>query len=439
MFSATNLTGNFNHWDTSKVTDMALMFFDSNFNQPIGSWDTSNVTTMYGMFAYVSSFNQPIGSWDTSNVTNMEGMFVSASSFNQSIGSWDTSNVTNMSYMFFFASGFNQPIGSWDTSNVTNMSHMFNSASSFNQPIGAWDTSKVTNMEGMFNSASSFNQPIGAWDTSKVTNMNHMFFFASIFGQDLSKRCVPLIIVEPPDFAFNSPLNNILLNFKPKWGTCPQLTYILSFDSVGGSAVASQILTPEALASEPTAPTKTGYSFAGWYRDGAYTTPWNFATDTMPKSDLTLYAKWENGDIQLTAEITAANQTVKINNYFTNTYSVDRGDGSPVVALTADTTHTYTTTGEYQITLSLTGTATRWTFGSIYKPLVPTAGTTANNIYLSTMPSLADYFGASATNPGNYFFYYFNTNGVLTSLPVGSFDTSNITTVGNYFFANFNN
>ena len=113
-------------------------------------------------------------------------------------------------------------------------------------------------------------------------------------------------------------------------------------------------------------------------------------------------------DIQLTAEITAANQTVRINKYFANAYTVDRGDGSPVTELTADTTHSYTTTGEYQITLSLTGTATRWTFGSIYKPLVPKAGTTANNIYLSSMPSLADYFGTSATSPGDNFFRSFN-------------------------------
>jgi hypothetical protein len=47
-------------------------------------------------------------------------------------------------------------------------------------------------------------------------------------------------------------------------------------------------------------------------------------------------------------------------------------------------------------------------------------------------------FGASATDVGDNFFSYFNGYGALTSLPEGSFDTSDITTVGNSFFANFN-
>ena len=54
------------------------------------------------------------------------------------------------------------------------------------------------------------------------------------------------------------------------------------------------------------------------------------------------------------------------------------------------------------------------------------------------MPSLADYFGVSATAPGDYFFAYFNRSGSLTSISSGSFDTSEITSVGDYFFYGFN-
>ncbi|MCL2025972.1 MAG: InlB B-repeat-containing protein [Leptospirales bacterium] len=35
-------------------------------------------------------------------------------------------------------------------------------------------------------------------------------------------------------------------------------------------------------------------SFAGWYSDAAFTRPWNFAVDTVT-SDMTLYAKWDDG------------------------------------------------------------------------------------------------------------------------------------------------
>lgn len=88
FMAATNLTGNFNHWDTSKVTNMQSMFYEaSSFNQPIGNRDTGNVTNMGGMFNNASSFNQSLSWWDTSKVTNMNSMFNGASSFNQDLSS----------------------------------------------------------------------------------------------------------------------------------------------------------------------------------------------------------------------------------------------------------------------------------------------------------------------------------------------------------------
>jgi len=45
--------------------------------------------------------------------------------------------------------------------------------------------------------------------------------------------------------------------------------------------------------------------------------------------------------IELTAEITAAGQTVTVNKYFANAHTIDRGDGTASADLTADTTYTY--------------------------------------------------------------------------------------------------
>ncbi|MGL5021432.1 MAG: InlB B-repeat-containing protein, partial [Mycoplasmatales bacterium] len=67
-------------------------------------------------------------------------------------------------------------------------------------------------------------------------------------------------------------------------------THTVNFDSKGGSSVAP-IPNVEfgKLITEPTKPTRTGYIFDGWYNGSA---KWNFATNTMPDSDLNLYAKW---------------------------------------------------------------------------------------------------------------------------------------------------
>jgi surface protein len=168
------------NWDVSSVTNMFRMFLDSQFNQDISNWDTSSVTEMGNMF-YASQFNQPISNWDVSSVINMGSMFRN-SSFNQPISNWDTSSVTEMGSMFY-ASQFNQPISNWDTSSVTDMFRMF-SDSSFNQPISNWDVSSVNDMRYMFY-ASQFNQPISNWDVSSVTNMYNMFS-NSQFDQDIS-------------------------------------------------------------------------------------------------------------------------------------------------------------------------------------------------------------------------------------------------------------
>ena len=171
-------------WDVSNVTTLANAFRDSQFNQPLEAWDVSNVTTLNGTFRD-SSFNQPLETWDVSNVTTMRDTF-RGSPFNQPLEAWDVSNVTTIQGAFL-ASSFNQPLEAWDVSNVTNMRGTFDN-SPFNQPLETWDVSNVTTMRSMF-SGSAFNQPIGSWDVSNVTTMQSMFNYTNgdhPFDQDIS-------------------------------------------------------------------------------------------------------------------------------------------------------------------------------------------------------------------------------------------------------------
>lgn len=68
-------------------------------------------------------------------------------------------------------------------------------------------------------------------------------------------------------------------------------TWLVSFNSMGGSVVQSQSVADGELATEPAAPTKTGFTFGGWYSDLDLTVAWNFSSDTVD-SDMMLYAKW---------------------------------------------------------------------------------------------------------------------------------------------------
>lgn len=66
------------------------------------------------------------------------------------------------------------------------------------------------------------------------------------------------------------------------------VTHTVTFNSNGGSAVSSQTVESGSKATEPTKPTKDGYTFLGWYEG---TTKYSFSTKVT--YDLTLTAKWE--------------------------------------------------------------------------------------------------------------------------------------------------
>lgn len=76
--------------------------------------------------------------------------------------------------------------------------------------------------------------------------------------------------------------------------TTPAATYTVTFNA-NGHGTAPAALTGIASGSTITAPTAPtaddGYTFGGWYKEAACTTPWDFATDKVT-GDITLYAKW---------------------------------------------------------------------------------------------------------------------------------------------------
>lgn len=69
-------------------------------------------------------------------------------------------------------------------------------------------------------------------------------------------------------------------------------TFTVSFNSNGGSEVADITgVRYEATINAPAAPSRTGYRFAGWYKDEGLTEAWSFESDAVTE-DITLYARW---------------------------------------------------------------------------------------------------------------------------------------------------
>ena len=67
--------------------------------------------------------------------------------------------------------------------------------------------------------------------------------------------------------------------------------YTVSFDSNGGTDVASQSHMYGELVAEPEPPTREGYVLSGWYTDENCQYLWDFASYQVG-GDMTLYAGW---------------------------------------------------------------------------------------------------------------------------------------------------
>ena len=87
-------------------------------------------------------------------------------------------------------------------------------------------------------------------------------------------------------YNFDTPVkSNITL--VATWTEKVKAKYTITFDSNGGTAVANQIVEEGNKVTQPAAPTRTGYTFAGWTLNG---NAYNF--NSTVTSNITLVAKW---------------------------------------------------------------------------------------------------------------------------------------------------
>lgn len=68
--------------------------------------------------------------------------------------------------------------------------------------------------------------------------------------------------------------------------------YTVYFSTGLGTSVASQTVKDGNYVVEPASPSRTGYSFGGWYLDSEYEEKFSFVNDAVTEN-ITLYAKWD--------------------------------------------------------------------------------------------------------------------------------------------------
>ena len=89
------------------------------------------------------------------------------------------------------------------------------------------------------------------------------------------------------------------ITYTAQWEINP---YTITFDSNGGTSVENQTKNYDSIVDQPQEPTRTGYTFAGWYKEESCTNLWDFATDKVPANNITLYAKWDVNTYNVTLD-----------------------------------------------------------------------------------------------------------------------------------------
>ena len=99
--------------------------------------------------------------------------------------------------------------------------------------------------------------------------------------------------------------------------------YTVSFDSQGGSSVSSRTVTFDSTygtsSNQLTNPSKTGYTFAGWYTEKSGGTKISYNTKVTTAKNHTLYAHWSLGEYTVTfmdGNTKVSTKTVKYNSTY---------------------------------------------------------------------------------------------------------------------------
>ncbi len=125
----------------------------------------------------------------------------------------------------------------------------------------------------------------------------------------------------------------------------------VTFDSQGGSTVASHLASYNSTIPEPATPTRSDYLFTGWYQVSDFATAWDFAADTV-QADRTLYARWLQKSVGDLTVASAGYNSLKISwpavpgadSY--QIFRADAADGTYTrIKTVSDPALTYTDTG----------------------------------------------------------------------------------------------
>lgn len=283
-----------------------------------------------------------LSNFDTSSVTDMWGMFSECKALEEvDLSSFDTSNVTATGTMFFYAkrlkaldlSGFDMSKNKMTTvegyTGYWGLKQMFDGACLESGPVTGYAADKAT--------AAKLNSESTDIDNSKLRFVakSPLSFNVYLHYNDgatpvkkmtrAAGKAMTLPVPTRAGYSFGGWFHEASCSgrattaitsgtvgtrhYHAKW--VPSASAVtVSFNSNGGSKVAPLAVEKGTAVNRPADPTRSGYTFEGWYRDKACKKGYVFSTKVT--GNITLYARW-NSPKQNTAAVVKSLSAVKDN------------------------------------------------------------------------------------------------------------------------------
>ncbi len=320
-------------FDTQNVTDMSQMFYGckSLTELDLSSFATSNVTNMGYMFNACTSLTDltfNTNKFNIQNVTDMNNMFNGCSNLAaMDISNFEFKNGVNcMSMLSSCKVGINTKTynSRWGASKLY-IYNKYDYTALSNTTLTAEDAKtnrilvfkpRVVTPTVIGNGTVSYSGKYGNKTASDVVYKDYYKktallgekdtfdpekFYAQQ-GEDLTITYTPAAKCEVSEVMVNG--TKIDLAENPTAYTIKDIranttvsvkfrasSVTVKFNSNGGSPVGDFTGDVDGKVTKPADPTRSGYNFAGWYKDAALKQEWDFENSTLD-GDTTLYAKW---------------------------------------------------------------------------------------------------------------------------------------------------
>ncbi|MBC2237325.1 leucine-rich repeat domain-containing protein [Listeria innocua] len=232
--------------------------------------DISAVAGLNNLSSLSLGYNQISDLSILTNLTNLDGLGIEHNQIS------DLTPIANLTNLTFVGLHNNQISDLTPIATLTNLTRMYLSGQQItNNPIPYHSNIAIPN--NVKNNKNDVIAPLVISNEGTYDNSNVIWNLADYVNK-VSYTFSQQVTIGSATETFNGTV------------TQPLELYTVTFDVDG--VTTNETLEADTLLTEPTPPTKEGYTFTGWYDAKTNGTKWDFDTDKMPAKDITLYAQF---------------------------------------------------------------------------------------------------------------------------------------------------